>query len=103
MPRGGYRRGSGAKRGNTNALKSGKRSLKMIALRDAVRAMANDMPELHGDPRKAEHMSYLFRFIGELFLRAAHGQSLEHLRGFNDHQALTYMLKHWTPPKDRRE
>jgi len=102
MPREGRRPGSGAKRGNTNALKTGRRSPKLQALRVAVNSLPEMVPGLAGDPVKAEWFGYYYRFIGELLLRASRGRLPDNFHNFSDQDALNYMLKHWKPPKTKK-
>jgi hypothetical protein len=97
MPRGGYRPGSGAKPGNTNAIKNGRRSPRLRALRAAVRSLPELVAVRASGAAEAEWFGYYYRFIGELLLRSSRGRLPDDLRHFTDRDALKFMLEHWKP------
>ncbi len=81
--RGGRRRGAGAPKGNLNALKSGRYSKRLTALRAALQAM----PETAGllakttarDRRKMEMLAYGLQSYAEILLLIAGGGSIDDL------------------------
>ena len=83
MPRGGKRPGAGAPRGNLNALKSGRYSKRLTALRAALDAMpltADVLVKMTGrDRRKMEMLAYGLQSYAEMLLLIARGGSIDDL------------------------
>ena len=79
--RGGRRPGAGAKRGNINALKTGRYSNRVRALRGVLQALPQHKALLagmtRGDKRRAETLGYALMFYGEIVLHIAGGGSLD--------------------------
>ena len=83
-PRGGKRPGAGAPRGNLNALKSGRYSKRLAALRAALAAMpltADVLVKMTGrDRRKMEMLAHGLQSYAELLLLIARGGSIDDLQ-----------------------
>ena len=81
--RGGRRPGAGAPKGNLNALKTGRYSTRVRALRGAMQALpktANILAQLTGrDRRKTELIAYGLQFYSEILFHIARGGSVEDL------------------------
>ena len=81
--RGGRRPGAGAPRGNLNALKSGRYSKRLAALRAALDAMpltAGALVQMTGrDRRKMEILAYGLQSYAEMLLLIARGGSINDL------------------------
>ena len=82
-PRGGRRPGAGAPKGNLNALKSGRYSKRLTALRAALQAMpktAGLLAKATGrDRRKMEMLAYGLQSYAEMLLLIAGGGSIDDL------------------------
>ena len=83
-PRGGRRPGAGAPKGNLNALKTGRYSRRLAALRAALAAMpvtADVLAKMTGrDRRKMEMLAHGLQSYAELLLLIACGGSIDDLR-----------------------
>ena len=81
--RGGRRPGAGAPKGNLNALKSGRYSTRVRALRGAMGAIprtAGLLVQLTGrDRRKMELLAYGLQYYAEILFLIARGGSIEDL------------------------
>ena len=82
-PRGGRRPGAGAPKGNMNALKTGRYSTRVRALRGAMEALPRTtdvLVQLTGrDRRKMELLAYGLQFYAEILFLIARGGSIEDL------------------------
>ena len=82
-PRGGRRPGAGAPKGNLNALRSGRYSKRLAALRAALDAMpltAHVLVQVTGrDRRKMEKLAYGLQSYAEMLLLIARGGSIDDL------------------------
>ena len=80
MPRGGRRPGAGAPKGNLNALKTGRYSKRLTALRAALEAMPKTAGLLARttarDRRKMELLAYGLQSYAEILLFIARGGSI---------------------------
>ena len=83
-PRGGRRPGAGAPKGNLNALKSGRYSKRLAALRAALTAMpltADVLAKMTGrDRRKMEMLAHGLQSYAEILLLIARGGSIDDLQ-----------------------
>ena len=81
--RGGRRPGAGAPKGNTNALKTGRYSTRVIALRGALEAVprtAQLIPRLTAnDRRKMETLGHALHIYADILLLVARGGSIKDL------------------------
>ena len=80
---GGRRPGAGARRGNLNALKAGRYSKRVQALKGVMKAMPRHLDLLDGvtgrDKHKVETLAYALIFYGEILLHVAAGGSIHDL------------------------
>lgn len=106
MPRGGWRPGAGAPKGNINGLKSGLYSRQLKALNLAMEQMPGHGDLIRrltaGNVRNVELLAYVMRWYSDILLMKAHGGSIDDLHDVRSHAALAYILGKWDHQSGKR-